>query len=132
MVKIPRGKKRNDRKEVHLGTMKNMVSLMTLEKILFPYITANTSTEHGYKTLYSDGTTTLNNTVAKGYNQMAPLHEKNNCSTRDPGMSLSCAPTRVCRKNVSRPGYVVKVRTDPGYVIKQCPRIVMNKIFDWH
>ena len=42
------------------------------------------------------------------------------------------APTRVCRKSVSRPGYVVKVRTDPGYVVKQCPRIVMNKIFDWH
>ena len=28
--------------------------------------------------------------------------------------------------------WVVKVRTDPGYVVKQCPRIVMNKIFDWH
>ena len=27
---------------------------------------------------------------------------------------------------------VVKVRTDSGYVVKQCPRIVMNKIFDWH
>ena len=61
---------------------------------------------------------------------------------RDPGMSLNCAPTRVCRKSASRPevcrksasrpGYVVKVRTDPGYVVKQCPRIVMNKIFDWH
>ena len=50
----------------------------------------------------------------------------------DPGMSLNCAPTRVCRKSASRPGYVVKVRTDPGYVVKQCPRIVMNKIFDWH
>ena len=49
-----------------------------------------------------------------------------------PGMSLNCAPTRVCRKSASRPGYVVKVRTDPGYVVKQCPRIVMNKIFDWH
>ena len=50
----------------------------------------------------------------------------------DPGMSLNCAPTRVCRKSASRPGYVVKVRTDPGYVVKQCPRIVMNKIFVWH
>ena len=50
----------------------------------------------------------------------------------DPGMSLNCAPTQVCRKSASRPGYVVKVRTDPGYVVKQCPRIVMNKIFDWH
>ena len=46
--------------------------------------------------------------------------------------SLNCAPTQVCRKSASRPGYVVKVRTDPGYVVKQCPRIVMNKIFDWH
>ena len=50
----------------------------------------------------------------------------------DPGMSLNCAPIRVCRKSTSRPGYVVKVRPDPGYVVKQCPRIVMNKIFDWH
>ena len=41
----------------------------------------------------------------------------------DPGMSLNCAPTRVCRKSASRPGYVVKVRPDPGYVVKQCPRI---------
>ena len=32
----------------------------------------------------------------------------------DPGMSLNCAPTRVCRKSASRPGYVVKVRPDPG------------------
>ena len=24
------------------------------------------------------------------------------------------------------------LRTDPGYVVKQCPRIVMNKIFYWH
>ena len=53
-------------------------------------------------------------------------------TVRDPGMSLNCAPTQVCRKSASRPGYVVKVRTDPGYVVKQCPRIVMNKIFDWH
>ena len=53
-------------------------------------------------------------------------------TTGDPGMSLNCVPTRVCRKSASRPGYVVKVRTDPGYVVKQCPRIVMNKIFDWH
>ena len=27
--------------------------------------------------------------------------------SRDPGMSLNCAPTRVCRKSASRPGYVV-------------------------
>ena len=46
--------------------------------------------------------------------------------------SIRCA--RISSSDVSelRPGYVVKVRTDPGYVVKQCPRIVMNKIFDWH
>ena len=27
---------------------------------------------------------------------------------------------------------VVVVCHDTGYVVKQCPRIVMNKIFDWH
>ena len=27
---------------------------------------------------------------------------------------------------------VVNGRPDPGFVVKQCPRIVMNKIFDWH
>ena len=57
---------------------------------------------------------------------------KYSCPLLDPGMSLNCAPTRVCRKSASRPGYVVKVCTDSGYVVKQCPRIVMNKIFDWH
>ena len=45
-------------------------------------------------------------------------------------VALEKAFDRVPRS--SRPGYVVKGRTDPGYVVKQCPRIVMNKIFDWH
>ena len=63
--------------------------------------------------------------LGPGLDSMSPARS-------DPGMSLNCAPTRVCRKSTSRPGYVVKVRTDPGYVVKQCPRIVMNKIFDWH
>ena len=49
----------------------------TLEKSLLPYITANipnTPMQHGYKTLHSTVTAlhTLNNTVAKGFNQMAP------------------------------------------------------------
>ena len=60
------------------------------------------------------------------------VHGTGLLSLFDPGMSLNCAPARVCRKSVSRPGYVVKVGTDPGYVVKQCPRIVMNKICDWH
>ena len=49
----------------------------TLEKSLLPYITAsipNTPTQHGYKTQQSTVTAlhTVNNTVAKGFNQMAP------------------------------------------------------------
>ena len=49
----------------------------TLEKSLFPYITANipnTPMQHGYKTQHSIVTAlhTLNNTVAKGFSQMAP------------------------------------------------------------
>ena len=49
----------------------------TLEKCLLPYITANitqTPTQHGYKAQHSTviALHTLNNTVAKGFNQMAP------------------------------------------------------------
>ena len=49
----------------------------TLEKSHLPYITANipnTPTQHGYKTQHSTVTAqhTLNNTVAKGFNQMVP------------------------------------------------------------
>ena len=49
----------------------------TLEKCLFPYITANitqTPTQHGYIAQHSTVTALhrLNNTVAKGFNQMAP------------------------------------------------------------
>ena len=36
------------------------------------------------------------------------------CIWHDPGMSLNCAPTLVYRKSASRPGYVIKVRPDPG------------------
>ena len=49
----------------------------TLEKNLLPYITANipnTPTQHGYKSQHSTVTAlhTVNNTVAKGFNQIAP------------------------------------------------------------
>ena len=46
----------------------------TLEKSLIPYITANTPRQHGYKTQHSTVTAlhTVNNTVAKRFNQMAP------------------------------------------------------------
>ena len=64
------------------GTSCRPISLLsaiakTLEKSLLPYITANipnTPMQHGYKTQHSTVTTlhTLNNTVAKGFNQRVP------------------------------------------------------------
>ena len=69
-------------KDTNMGTSYRPISLLsvvaeTLEKCLLPYITANitqTPTQHGYKTQHSTVTAlhTLNNTVAKGYKQMAP------------------------------------------------------------
>ena len=64
-----------------MGTSYRPISLLsvvaTLEKCLLPYITANitqTPTQHGYKAQHPTVTAlhTLNNTVAKGFNQMAP------------------------------------------------------------
>ena len=64
------------------GTSCRPISLLsviakTLEKSILPYITANipnTPTQDGYKTQRSTVTVlhTLNNTVANGFNQMAP------------------------------------------------------------
>ena len=45
----------------------------------------------------------------------------------DPGMSLNCAPTRVCRKSAPPPGYVVKVRPDPGMSEKCVPTRLCRK-----
>ena len=69
-------------KDTHKGTSYRPISLLsviakTLEKSLLPYITANkpnTPTQHGYKTQHSTVTAlhTLNNTVARGFNQIAP------------------------------------------------------------
>ena len=69
-------------KDTNMGTSYRPISLLsvvakTLEKCLLPYITANitqTPTQHGYKAQHSTVTAlhTLNNTVAKGFNQMAP------------------------------------------------------------
>ena len=52
-----------------------------------PYITShipNTPTQHGYKTQHSTVTAlhTVNNTIAKGFNQMAPPCTNNHCNTR--------------------------------------------------
>ena len=69
-------------KDTNMGTSYRPISLLsvvakTLEKCLLLYITANitqTPTQHGYKAQHSTVTAlhTLNNTVAKGFNQMAP------------------------------------------------------------
>ena len=77
IVPIPKPNKDTDK-----GTSYRPISLLsviekTLEKSLLSYITANTANtpmQHGYKTLHSTATAlhTLNNTVAKGFNQMAP------------------------------------------------------------
>ena len=77
IVPIPKPNKDPDK-----GTSYRTISLLsviakTLEKSLLPYITANipnTPMQHGYKTQHSTVTAlhTLNNTVEKGFNQMAP------------------------------------------------------------
>ena len=69
-------------KDTKMGTSYRPISLLsvvavTLEKCLLPYITANitqTPTQHGYKAQHLIVTALhkLNNTVAKGFNQMAP------------------------------------------------------------
>ena len=69
-------------KDTNMGTSYRPISLLsivakTVEKCLLLYITANitqTPTQHGYKAQHSTVTAlhTLNNTVAKGFNQMAP------------------------------------------------------------
>ena len=77
IVPIPKPNKDTDK-----GTSYRPISLIsviakTLEKRLLPYITANipnTPMQHGYKTQHSTVTALhiLNNTVAKGFTQMAP------------------------------------------------------------
>ena len=77
IVTIPKPNKDTDK-----GSSYSPISLISviakpLEKSLLPYITANipnTPMQHGYKTQHSTVTDlhTLNNTVAKGFNQMAP------------------------------------------------------------
>ena len=66
-------------KDIDKGTSYRLISLLSLiamEKSILPYLTANkpnTPTLHGYKTQHYTVTAlhTLNNTVAKGFNQMA-------------------------------------------------------------
>ena len=76
IVPIPKPTKYTDK-----GTSYRPISLLsviarTQDKSLLPHITANipnTAMQHRYKTQHSTVTLhTLNNTVAKGFNQMAP------------------------------------------------------------
>ena len=76
IVPIPKPNKDTDK-----GTSYRPISLLsviekTLEKSILPYITANvpnTPMQHGCKTQYSVTVLyTINKTVAKGFNQMAP------------------------------------------------------------
>ena len=79
-------------KDIDKGTSYRTISLLsvivkTLEKSLLPYITANipnTPTQHGYKIQHSTVTAlhTVNNTVAKGFNQMDLPCANNDCGTR--------------------------------------------------
>ena len=38
----------------------------------------------------------------------------------------------VCNTFFKKEDYANYLRPDPGYVVKQCPRIVMNRILDWY
>ena len=83
IVPIPKSNKDTDK-----GTSYRHISLLLVitktgiwEKSLIPYITANipnTPMQHGYKIQHPTVTElhTLNNTVAKGFNQMAPLRKQ--------------------------------------------------------
>ena len=77
IVPIPKPNKDTDKDTSYRPISLLSVIAKTLEKSLLPYITANipnTPMQHGYKTQHSTVTAlhTLNNTVAKGFNQMAP------------------------------------------------------------
>ena len=77
IVPIPKPNKCIDKGTSYMPISLLSVIAKPLEKSLLPYITANisnTTTQHGYKTQHSTVTAllTINNTVAKGFNQMAP------------------------------------------------------------
>ena len=77
IVLTPKPHKDTDKGTSYRPISRLSVIAKTLEKSLLPYITANipnTTMQHGYKTQHSTVTAlhTLNNTVAKGFNQMAP------------------------------------------------------------
>ena len=75
-VPIPKPNKGIDKDTPYRPISLLPVIAKPLDKSVLPYTTANipnTPTQHGYKTHHSTVTTlpTVNNTVAKGFNQMA-------------------------------------------------------------
>ena len=77
IVPIPKPNKDTDKATSYRPISLLSVIAKTLEKSHLPYITANilnTPMQHGYKAQHSTVTAlhTLNNTVAKGFNQIAP------------------------------------------------------------
>ena len=86
IVHIPKPNKDTDKGTSYRPISRLSVISKTLEKSLLPYITANipnTPMQHGYKTQPSTVTAlhTLNNTVVKGFNQMASPCANYHCST---------------------------------------------------
>ena len=79
IVHIPKPNKDIDKSTSYMPIYLLSVIAKTLKKSLLPYITANipnTPTQHGYKHSTVTALHTVNNTVANGFNQMAPLREK--------------------------------------------------------
>ena len=74
IVPITKPNKDTDKGTSYRPTSRLSVIAKTLEKSLPLYISANTPMQHGYKIQYSTVTAlhTLNNTVAKGFNQIVP------------------------------------------------------------
>ena len=80
-VPIPKPNKDIDKDTSYRPIYLLSVIAKTLEKSILPYITTNIPNApmpHGYKTQHSTVTAlhTVNNNVANGFNQMAPLHEQ--------------------------------------------------------
>ena len=73
IIPIPKPNKDTDKGTSYRPIFLLSVIAKTLEKSRLPYITANTPMQHRYKTQHYSVTALprLNNTVAKGFNQMA-------------------------------------------------------------
>ena len=66
IVPIPKPNKDIERGTSYRPIILFSVIAKTLEKSLLPYITENIPTQHGYKTLYSDGSTHIKQHCSKG------------------------------------------------------------------